>query len=120
VALVFIIEAFLLMFLFAWVIRYLGFRSPGWLAFIIMSLLGSMVFSVPAFLFSPAAALAKSLNAMTATPNLHVVPLIVPLPLFSRTARKERIWVPFFNDINEFHRFDTSRRNLLKSPKDES
>lgn len=51
VALVFITEAFLLMFLFAWMIRYLGFRSPGWLAFIIMSLLGSMVFSVPAFLY---------------------------------------------------------------------
>ncbi|MDX2227434.1 MAG: hypothetical protein SFY92_10145 [Verrucomicrobiae bacterium] len=51
VALVFITEAFLLMFLFAWLIHRLGFRSPGWLAFIIMSLLGSMVFSVPAFLF---------------------------------------------------------------------
>ncbi len=51
IALVFITEAFLLMFLFAWVIRHLGFRSPGWLAFILMSLLGSMVFSVPAFLY---------------------------------------------------------------------
>lgn len=51
VALVFITEAFLLMFLFAWVIRYWGLRSPGWLAFIVMSLLGSMVFSVPAFLY---------------------------------------------------------------------
>ncbi len=51
VALVFITEAFLLMFLFAWVIRYSRFRSPGWLAFIVLSLLGSMVFSVPAFLY---------------------------------------------------------------------
>ena len=51
VALVFITEAFLLMFLCAWVIRHLGFRSPGWIAFIVMSLLGSMVFSVPAFLY---------------------------------------------------------------------
>lgn len=51
VALVFITEAFLLMFLFAWVIRNAGFRSPGWRAFIVMSLLGSMVFSVPAFLY---------------------------------------------------------------------
>ena len=51
VALVFITEAFLLMFLFAWVIGHLGFRSPGWLAFIIMSLFGSLVFSVPAFLY---------------------------------------------------------------------
>ena len=51
VALVFITEAFSLMILFAWVIRHWGFRSPGWLAFIMMSLVGSMVFSVPAFLF---------------------------------------------------------------------
>ncbi len=51
VALVFITEAFLLMFLFAWVIRRLGFVAPGWVAFIVMSLLGSMVFSVPAFLY---------------------------------------------------------------------
>ena len=51
VALVFITEAFLLMSLLAWVIRHSGFRSPGWLAFIVMSLLGSMVFSVPAFLY---------------------------------------------------------------------
>jgi len=51
VALVFITEAFLLMFLLAWVIRHLGLRSPGWIAFINMSLVGSMVFSVPAFLY---------------------------------------------------------------------
>src|SRR3954471_24926150 len=51
VALVLIIEAFFLMFLFAWVIHRAGFRSPGWLAFIIMSLVGSMVFSIPAFLY---------------------------------------------------------------------
>ena len=51
VGLVFIGEAFLLMFLLAWLIHRLGFRSPGWLAFIIMSLVGSMVFSVPAFLY---------------------------------------------------------------------
>jgi len=51
VALVFITESFLLMFLFAWVIHHLGIRSPGWLGFIIMSLCGSLVFSVPAFLY---------------------------------------------------------------------
>lgn len=51
VALVFITEAFLLMFLFAWVIHRLGLRGPGWLGFIVMSLVGSMVFSVPAFLY---------------------------------------------------------------------
>lgn len=51
IAQVFIAEAFLLMFLFAWFIHRQGFRSPGWLAFIIMSLVGSMVFSIPAFLY---------------------------------------------------------------------
>jgi len=51
IALVFVSEAFLLMFFFAWLIHHLGFRSPGWLAFILMSLVGSMVFSVPAFLY---------------------------------------------------------------------
>lgn len=51
VALVFIAEAFLLMFLFAWVIHRQGLRSPGWLAFIVLSLLGSLAFSVPAFLY---------------------------------------------------------------------
>lgn len=50
-ALVLITEAFLLMFLFAWLIHHLKFRSPGWLAFIVMSHVGSMVFSVPAFLY---------------------------------------------------------------------
>lgn len=51
VALLFMAEALLLMLLLAWLIHHLGFRSPGWLAFIIMSLVGSMAFSVPAFLF---------------------------------------------------------------------
>ena len=51
VALVFIAEAFLLMFLFGWLIHRMGFRSPGWLAFILMSLIGSLAFSVPAFFY---------------------------------------------------------------------
>jgi fatty-acid desaturase len=51
VALVFMLEALLLMIFFAWLIHHRGFRSPGWLAFIIMSLVGSMAFSVPAFLY---------------------------------------------------------------------
>lgn len=51
VALVFLAEAFLLMLVLAWLIHHLGFRSPGWLAFLIMSLAGSMAFSVPAFLY---------------------------------------------------------------------
>ncbi|MDQ3545452.1 MAG: hypothetical protein M3429_02875, partial [Verrucomicrobiota bacterium] len=51
IALVFITEAFVLMFLLSWLIHRWGIRSPGWLAFIVMSLVGSMVFSVPAFLY---------------------------------------------------------------------
>ena len=48
IALVFIAEAFLLMFLFAWLLHRAGTRKPGALVFIILSLLGSMAFSVPA------------------------------------------------------------------------
>lgn len=44
-------EALILMCLFAWLIRRSSLRSPGWLGFVVMSLLGSMAFSVPAFLF---------------------------------------------------------------------
>jgi hypothetical protein len=51
VAVVFIAEALGLMALFAWLIHHLGFRSPGWLAFVVLSLVGSMAFSIPAFLF---------------------------------------------------------------------
>jgi hypothetical protein len=51
VSLVFIIEAFVLMFLSAWLIHRQGIKSPGWLAFILMSLIGSMIFSVPACLY---------------------------------------------------------------------
>lgn len=46
-----IAEAFLLMFLLAWLIHRTGFRSPGWLAFIFLSLIGSMACSAPAFLY---------------------------------------------------------------------
>lgn len=51
IALVFIVEAFALMFFFAWLIHRQGLKAPGWLAFIIMSLVGSMMFSVPACLW---------------------------------------------------------------------
>lgn len=51
VSLVFIVEAFALMFLFAWLIRRQRLTAPGGLAFIAMSLLGSMMFSVPACLW---------------------------------------------------------------------
>jgi hypothetical protein len=50
VALVFIVEAFVLMFLLAWLVHRSGAR-PGWLAFIVMSLIGSLAFSVPAWLW---------------------------------------------------------------------
>jgi hypothetical protein len=50
VARVFIGEAFLLMALLAWLIRLAGAR-PGWLAFVLYSLVGSLAFSVPAWLW---------------------------------------------------------------------
>ena len=51
VALVFIVEAFILLPIFAWLIHRQGYRSPGWFAFVVMSIIGSMAFSVPAFLY---------------------------------------------------------------------
>lgn len=50
-ALVFIGEAFLLMLLFAFLIARMGWRKPGWLFFIVMSLLGSLAFSIPLQLY---------------------------------------------------------------------
>lgn len=47
VALVFISEAFLLMFLFAWLLRRMKGAPIGGGLFILLSLLGSMAFSVP-------------------------------------------------------------------------
>jgi hypothetical protein len=47
---VFQLEAFLLLALAAWLIHRLGLRRPGWLAFVVMSLAGTLAFSVPAFL----------------------------------------------------------------------
>jgi hypothetical protein len=51
VAQLIIAEAFFLMFLLAWLVNRVGFRSPGWLAFIFLSFLGSMACSAPAFLY---------------------------------------------------------------------
>ncbi len=51
ISLVFIMEAFILMFLFAWLLGRTSSDRPTWKAFIVMSLLGSMVFSVPATLY---------------------------------------------------------------------
>lgn len=47
ISLVFIIEAFVLMFLFAWLLKKAEVEKPNGIVFIIMSLIGSMVFSVP-------------------------------------------------------------------------
>ena len=52
ISLVFIIEAFVLMFLFAWLIKKAKVEKPNGIVFIIMSLIGSMVFSVPLTLYS--------------------------------------------------------------------
>ncbi len=51
VALVFIAEAFLLMFLFAFLIAKLRWKRPGWVLFIVFSILGSMAFAVPFILY---------------------------------------------------------------------
>ena len=50
VSLVFILEALLLTGLFAWLIATFGWKRPGWLAFVALSMVGSLAFSVPAFL----------------------------------------------------------------------
>lgn len=50
VALVFVLEAFGLMFLLAWLIHRSDLK-PGWLVFVLMSLAGSLAFSVPAWLW---------------------------------------------------------------------
>ena len=51
ISLVFITEAFFLMFLIAWLLRRMELTRPGALGFVIMSLLGSMAFSAPATLW---------------------------------------------------------------------
>lgn len=48
---VFLGEAFLLMFLFAYLIARMGWKRPGWVFFIFMSLIGSLAFSIPLQLF---------------------------------------------------------------------
>lgn len=50
-SLVFILEAIFLMFLFAWLVGRMGLRRPSGLAFVMMSLVGSLAFSVPAVLY---------------------------------------------------------------------
>ena len=50
VALVFMLEAFVMVAFAAWGIRLVGFERPGWLWFVVLSLAGGLAFSVPAFL----------------------------------------------------------------------
>lgn len=47
VLLVFILEAFALMFLFAWLIARAGIARPGWKGFVLLSLIGGLLFTVP-------------------------------------------------------------------------
>jgi hypothetical protein len=50
-ALVFVLEAFFLMFVVAWLLARAGVRKPSALGFVLMSLAGSLAFSVPASLW---------------------------------------------------------------------
>ena len=47
IALLFMSEAFLLMFFIAFLIAKMNMKKPGWLFFIVISLLGSLAFSIP-------------------------------------------------------------------------
>ncbi|MDI1319137.1 MAG: hypothetical protein PSW75_02945 [bacterium] len=51
ISLVFITEAFVLMFLFAWLLGKAGIKKPSGLLFVAMSLIGSLGFSLPAALY---------------------------------------------------------------------
>ena len=49
--LLFVGEAFLLMLFFAYLIARMGWKKPGWMFFIVMSLIGSLAFSIPLQLY---------------------------------------------------------------------
>ncbi len=46
----FIVEALFMTAVFAWIVWVTGTEKPGWLTFIVLSVGGSLAFSVPAFL----------------------------------------------------------------------
>jgi len=46
----FIVEALLMTAVFAWIVWLTGAEKPGYLWFIVLSVVGSLAFSVPAFL----------------------------------------------------------------------
>jgi hypothetical protein len=50
-ALVFIGEAFLLLAFLAFIIAKMGWKRPGWVFFVCMSILGSLAFSIPLQLY---------------------------------------------------------------------
>lgn len=50
ISVVFIVEALLLTAFFAWGVRFANIENPGWGVFIVLSVVGSLAFSVPAFL----------------------------------------------------------------------
>jgi len=51
VAIVLWLEALLLLVLFCWLIHRNGNPKPGWIVFLILSIIGSLACSVPAFLW---------------------------------------------------------------------
>ena len=48
---VFMAEALLLMVFFSFLIHAIGWKKPGWFSFILMSIVGSMAFSIPLYLY---------------------------------------------------------------------
>lgn len=50
VSVVFMAEALVMVIFGAWLIRSLGLERPGWLAFVVLSFVGTLAFSVPTFL----------------------------------------------------------------------
>lgn len=68
IAMVFVAEAFILMFFFAWLIHHLRLNAPGWFTFIIMSLVGSMAFSIPIFLYLTSRKTRRALEHVARTP----------------------------------------------------
>lgn len=70
VSLVFIAEAFALMVLMAWLLHHWGWRRPTWGGFIVLSLLGSLLFSVPLCLYLASRAARETLASQRgATPS---------------------------------------------------
>lgn len=50
ISVVFLLEALLLTVFFTGVVWRFGAKKPGWVAFVIMSFVGSLAFSIPAFI----------------------------------------------------------------------